>query len=628
MAGPWYIVVGGSAVDIDTTYGSYTTAMFGFGMPPLTPNVIEQALIPGSLLQSVKVQPRVLQLQINCRGATLAAYHSLRKLLIEAVKPNYGGALTPVELRYDGAGTEVAIYGYYDGGLEGSRTAGAKTPEIIALRFICYDPFFYALAATDTALDGNASIADADYVLRRINGVWSNISTDFNNTVYTINKDPDGNIYIGGLFTNVGDANGDRIVKWNPGAQTLGSLATGVGNGVISAIIPTPYDGIYIGGTFTDVGDVNGDRIAKATAADKVSWTWVSLSTGIAANAVYALALGQDGLLYVGGSFTNVGDGSGDYIVSWNGTAWASLGTGMNGNVNALAVGLDGALYAAGEFATAGGVTVNGVAKWNGTAWTALGTGVDVGGGKFGTALLVAPDGSVYLGGSFAASGGVTAANIARWNGSSWEALGTGLNGVCSALAMTADGMLYAAGIFTTAGGLPVQQLAAWNGASWCTVPVKPPYSGYGLALCATGNDLYIGYDGTGTGYSSEETTVTNGGTAVAYPTITVKRVGGTTARVEYLRNETTGQTLYLNYALLDGETLTITLTPGAKSITSDYAGNVIGRALLPNSDFAEWCLQPGANVISFYVYEAGSPTITANCSFIAAHWSVDGVAA
>ena len=59
---------------------------------------------------------------------------------------------------------------------------------------------------------------------------------------------------------------------------------------------------------------------------------------------------------------------------------------------------------------------------------------------------------------------------------------------------------------------------------------------------------------------------------------------------------------------LLDGETLTITLTPGAKAITSDYFGNVIGRALLPNSDFAEWCLQPGANVVSLYVYEAGSP--------------------
>jgi hypothetical protein len=625
MAGPWYIVVGGSEIDIDLTYGTKTTGMFGTGMPPLTHNRSEQALLPGALFQGLKIQPRVLQLNIQCWGATLAAFHSIRKLLLNAVKPNYGGTLAPVEIRYGGAlaGTKLAIRGYYDGGLEGNREAGGLTSENIALRFICYDPFWYAASATTVALDGNATVADADEIMRRISGVWSNISTDFGNTVNAIGKDLAGNIYIGGLFTNVGDADGDRIVKWAPGTAALSSLSTGIGTGIVNAIVAIPDGGIYIGGTFTDVGDANGDRIVKWSGL-----AWSSLSTGIAAGTVYALAVGQDGTLYVGGTFTNHGDANGDYISMWSGTAWSSLGTGMNGSVNALAIGPDGALYATGAFTTAGGVTVNGIAKWNGTTWSALGSGVDVGGGSVGSALAIGPDGALYLGGGFAAIGGVTASNIAKWNGTTWSALGSGLNGVCSTLAMTADGLLYASGIFTTAGGLACQQLAAWNGTSWSAVPVKPPYSGYGLALCASGNDLYLGYDGTGTAYSSEETAVTNGGTAVAYPVITIKRVGGTTARVEYLRNETTGQTLYLNYSLLDGETLTITLTPGAKGITSDYYGNVIGRALLPNSDFAEWCLQPGANVVSFYVYEAGSPTVTASCVFTAAHWSVDGVAA
>jgi hypothetical protein len=48
----------------------------------------------------------------------------------------------------------------------------------------------------------------------------------------------------------------------------------------------------------------------------------------------------------------------------------------MNSAVYALcANGND--LYAAGYFSTAGGVSANCIAKWNGSTWTALGTGMN-----------------------------------------------------------------------------------------------------------------------------------------------------------------------------------------------------------------------------------------------------------
>ena len=34
-------------------------------------------------------------------------------------------------------------------------------------------------------------------------------------------------------------------------------------------------------------------------------------------------------------------------------------------------------LYAGGDFTTAGGVPANHIAKWNGSAWSALGSGID-----------------------------------------------------------------------------------------------------------------------------------------------------------------------------------------------------------------------------------------------------------
>ncbi len=87
--------------------------------------------------------------------------------------------------------------------------------------------------------------------------------------------------------------------------------------------------------------------------------------------------------------------------------------------VRALAVDGSGNLYAGGNFTTAGGVTVNYIAKWDGTSWSALGSGMN------GTvyALAVDASGNLYAGGGFTTAGGVAANNIAKWNGTSWSAL-------------------------------------------------------------------------------------------------------------------------------------------------------------------------------------------------------------
>jgi hypothetical protein len=76
---------------------------------------------------------------------------------------------------------------------------------------------------------------------------------------------------------------------------------------------------------------------------------------------------------------------------------------------------------------------VNGVAKWDGLSWSALGGGVSGSLGVFSfpivEALAVFHDGggaALYAGGSFTTAGGIPAANIARWNGTTWSALGSG----------------------------------------------------------------------------------------------------------------------------------------------------------------------------------------------------------
>jgi hypothetical protein len=65
---------------------------------------------------------------------------------------------------------------------------------------------------------------------------------------------------------------------------------------------------------------------------------------------------------------------------------------------------------------------------------------------------LAASGSNVYAGGFFTNAGGIAANYIAKWNGSSWSVLGSGMNGGVLALALSGS-ELYAGGYFTTAGG-------------------------------------------------------------------------------------------------------------------------------------------------------------------------------
>ena len=84
------------------------------------------------------------------------------------------------------------------------------------------------------------------------------------------------------------------------------------------------------------------------------------------------------------------------------------------------------ALYAGGRFGVAGGEIVSYIAKWDGASWSALGTGLQY----TVHALAVFDDGTgeaLYAGGEFATAGALTVNKIAKWNGSNWSALGSGM---------------------------------------------------------------------------------------------------------------------------------------------------------------------------------------------------------
>jgi hypothetical protein len=173
---------------------------------------------------------------------------------------------------------------------------------------------------------------------------------------------------------------------------------------------------------------------------------------------------------------------------------------GAYGYVYALAVsGTD--LYAGGSFEVAGGIAATNIAKWDGSRWSALGSGI--GPYRASVRALAVSGTNLFLGGSFANAGIIPVNGIARWDGSSWSALGSGITGLYggSVYALAVWGTnLFVGGSFTNAGGIAVNGIARWDGSSWSSVGsgISGPsdytyHGGFVQALVVSGNDLYVG---------------------------------------------------------------------------------------------------------------------------------------
>ena len=434
-----------------------------------------------------------------------AVIQAKRKALIDAIKPDLVTKKQPLLMQYDqldANGSEIAetlmIQAVYESGLEGDGSGNAYT-EKVAINFTSYLPYLQQQGEHGTALGYQESVANADYIVKRApNGEWSAFTSPPNGLVYTMAEAPDGTLYVAGYFTNLGDANGDYVVKWNGSAWV--SLGTGANEKVYALAVGA--DGtLYAAGNFTLMGGVaNTAYIAKWDGS-----VWTPLSTG--ANAVvWALAIGQDGALYAGGAFTDLGDANGDRIAKWNGTAWSSLGTGANDTILCLTVSPNGSLYVGGALTSVGGVTVSGIAKWDGAAWSALGSGVagivSVYVMKFG------PDGNLYAGGPFYSAGGAANSGyIARWDGSAWYGLGSAeLNNRVYALEFDSDGLLYIGGEFGAVGSMTIPHgFVAWNGSVYQPTDISLPGSPVAHSILLTGADeLYVGYDTTGTAHQRQ----------------------------------------------------------------------------------------------------------------------------
>lgn len=416
-----------------------------------------------------------------------------------AVGAGVDGVVEALEVRDDGSGAGPRLFV----GGSFNHAGGAPTNRLAAwdgstwsqfdgdLSGAVYDCDVFDIGAGPELLIGGAFEFDGDVrigcLTRRSAGSWQQFGAGLPEDVLAWAEHDDGTgggsqLFVGGRFDSPSSAFPKRVARWT--GTTWGTVGEGFDDQVDDlAVFDDGLGGgpsLYAAGRFASSGSVPLNRLARW---DGVAWSDVA---GGLNDDAYVLATFNDGsgpALYCGGVFTAAGGVPASRIAKWDGASWSALGAGLGGAPFAMKVHDDGngagpALYVAGTFVQAAGIVVNRIARWDGASWSGLGSGFT--GGEV-RALEVFDDGlgggpQLYAAGRFISAGGAAANRIARWDGSSWSPLGSGLN-INNAQSLTTydDGaggglQLYVGGSFWIAGGVTTGSIARWNGSAWSSL--------------------------------------------------------------------------------------------------------------------------------------------------------------
>lgn len=343
-------------------------------------------------------------------------------------------------------------------------------------------------------------------------------------------------LYVGGNFTTVSDstqsgASANRVAKWSTSGNTwtrLGSVAQNGTSGQVHALAVSGAD-LYAGGAFPAVSSStqNAASLSGAAKWSTTASTWSPVGRisgeGDGIDGSVKAVLDAGAVVYVGGSFTRVGNVAANNVACWNKATrtWSALGgaaqNGTNNPVYALAViGTD--IYVGGIFSSVSdsaqlNVSARGIAKWStsGNVWAPLGSATQ--NGVFASVYALAVMGTdLYVGGQFTTVSDSTQLNtsarrVAKWSTSQsvWTPLGSatqnGAGNTVHALAVVGTD-LYVGGSFTTVSDSTQLDASAKCVAKWSTsesgwTPLGSATQngtiGQVSALAVVGTDLYAG---------------------------------------------------------------------------------------------------------------------------------------
>jgi len=592
--------------DLFTDYGVTVKSMQGAGVPTPKNITLPYALGDGSLYQRTIYGERMITLICIAPHKSLAAIHSVRKKMIANISRDFLNSGTFI-LRYTGAGGSagVDIPVRYAGGLELNDNDGLLNSPF-PIQMLAVNPFWMSNAANTVSMATSGTISNGTWLIQATAGLWTGANASPNNVA----EAPTAVVSTASGITYIGTA---AALYVRAAAGTFTKYAT-TGGGILCLALGVDGATVYIGGSFTNLGGAGIGKLVKLAGT-----TFSNPASNTISSSVYGISAGPN---YLWASVDDSTSGKSLYRCAYGG-AWVTSLTNnatKNGRVATGYTGNEDTLIYFVATPNAGGDLH--VYRYNTLFADLSDYGVLSAGGTINT--IHSYYGGTCIGGSFTTINGVSASNIAFHLGS-WTSLSSGLNNtVNSVFVLSVYGDVYAAGAFTDSG---YSYFAKYSSGVWSSGGISTPQANTALWYVPSSDVVSLGFAAPGTppvgGGSAGATTISNASDHVGYPVITITATGATT--LQSIVNTYTGDSLLFNYAMSSGEVITIDCTPSVWSITSSYAGNILG-ALLAGSKLSSFGVSPGSQVYTAQFTDGTKATMT--LKYYYTYLSVDSVAA
>jgi hypothetical protein len=275
--------------------------------------------------------------------------------------------------------------------------------------------------------------------------------------------------------------------------------------------------------------DGNGNNSGHVRVYELSGSAWTQMGADIDGEAAddqgRSVSLSSDGSRVAIGAARNDGNGTSSghvRVYEWSGSAWAQMGTDIDGEAafdtsgDSVSLSSDGSLVAIGAKGNDGGGSNAGhvrVYKWSGSAWAQLGADIDgeAAEDQSGISVSLSSDGSrVAIGANTNDGNGPSSGHVRvyEWSDSAWTQLGADIDGESSSdqsgysVSLSSDGSVVAIGAILNAGNgwdsghVRVYQ---WSGSEWTQMgtdidaEAAGDYSGVSVSLSSDGGVVAIG---------------------------------------------------------------------------------------------------------------------------------------